>query len=222
MSKEQEMIDLELQHAVAEELEWAPHIDASHVTLTVRDGIVRLTGFVSSLAEKKAAERTVWHIRGVRGIVQEIEVRIPEAQRHTDDEIAHRVLSVLRWDARIPTDRIQIEVEDGVVKLIGSVDWRFERTEAEERVHSLAGVKEVDNQLMVHRSDAPTDVKARVERAFQRHAHLHAADIVIQVKGRKLTLSGHVPSVNDLYTAENAAWSAAGVDEVDNRLLVQP
>lgn len=216
------MNDVELQHAVAEELEWAPHVDASHVTVTVSDGIARLTGFVSSLAEKKAAERTVWHVRGVRGLVPEIEVRIPEAQRQTDDEIAHRVISVLRWDTQIPSDRIQIEVEGGIVRLIGSVDSRFHRIEAEERVHSLAGVKEIDNRLVVHRSDAPTDVKTRVERAFQRHAQLHAADIVIQVHGHKVTLSGHVPSVNDLYTAENAAWSAAGVDEVDNRLLVQP
>jgi osmotically-inducible protein OsmY len=216
------MNDVELQHAVAEELEWAPHVDASHVTVTVSDGIVRLTGFVSSLAEKKAAERTVWHIRGVRGLVPEIEVRIPEAERQADDEIAHRVMSVLRWETQIPGDRIQIEVEDGVVRMIGSVDSRFQRTEAEERVHSLTGVKEVDNRLVVHRSDAPIDIKARVERAFRRHAHLHTADIAIQVDGHKVTLTGHVPSVNDIYTAENAAWSAAAVDEVDNRLLVQP
>lgn len=96
------MNDIQLQHAVAEELEWAPHVDASHVTVTVSDGIVRLTGFVSSLAEKKAAERTVWHIRGARGLVPEIEVRIPEAQRQADDEIAHRAMSVLHWDTQIP------------------------------------------------------------------------------------------------------------------------
>ena len=70
------MNDVELQHAVAEELEWAPHVDASHVT--VSDGIVRLTGFVGSLAKKKAAECTVWHIRGVRGLVPEIEGEYPK------------------------------------------------------------------------------------------------------------------------------------------------
>jgi osmotically-inducible protein OsmY len=216
------MNDVELQHAVAEELEWAPHVDASHVTVTVNDGIVQLTGFVSSLAQKKAAERAVWHIRGVRGLVPEIEVRIPEAQSQADDEIAHRAKSVLQWDTQIPSDRIQIEVENGVIRLIGSVDSRFQRIEAEERVHRLAGVKEVDNRLVIHRSDAPVDIKNRVERAFRRHAQLHAADITIQVDGHRVTLTGHVPSVNDIYTAETAAWSAAAVDEVDNRLLVQP
>jgi osmotically-inducible protein OsmY len=159
----------------------------------------------------------------VRGLAEEIEVRIPEAQRQTDDEIAHRVMSVLRWDARIPSDRIHIEVEDDVVKLIGSVDWQFQKTETEQRIHSLAGVEEVNNRLVVRRSDdAPSDIKTRVEQAFRRHAHLHAAEITIQVNGHKVTLTGHVSNVNDLYTAENAAWSAAAVDEVDNQLLVRP
>ncbi|MBV8456414.1 MAG: BON domain-containing protein, partial [Acetobacteraceae bacterium] len=58
--------------------------------------------------------------------------------------------------------------------------------------------------------------------AFGRHAHLHAAEITVQVNNHKVTLTGHVPNVHDRYTAENAAWSAAAVDEVDNQLLVRP
>src|SRR5271163_806497 len=125
------MDDLELRHAVTEELEWAPHLDASHVAVSVRDGIVRLTGFVGSLAEKKAAERAVWYVRGVRGIAEEIEVAIPAVHHRSDDEIAHRAASVLHWDTQIPGDRIQIKAERGVVTLIGCVDWQFQKTEAE-------------------------------------------------------------------------------------------
>ncbi len=216
------MDDLELQHAVAEELEWAPHVDASHVAVSVRDGIVRLTGSVGSLAEKKAAERAVWHVRGVRGIAEEIEVAIPTAQRRSDDEIAHRVGSVLHWDTQIPSDHIQFKVERGVVALIGCVQWQFQKTEAEELIHRLAGVAGVDNRIMVHPPVAPTDIKAHVERAFSRHANLHAAGIALQVDDCKVTLTGHVPSVEERNTAENAAWSAVGVAEVENRLVVQP
>jgi osmotically-inducible protein OsmY len=58
-----------------------------------------------------------------------------------------------------------------------------------------------------------SDLKARVEQAFRRHAQLHAAEMTIQVDGHKVTLTGYMPSTNDLYTAENAAWSAAAMDE---------
>lgn len=216
------MDDLELQHAVAEELEWAPRVDASHVEVSVRDGIVRLNGYVGSLAEKKAAERAVWHVRGVRGLVEELEVTIPAAQRCSDDEIARRVTSALWWDTQIPGDRIQIKVERGVVTLIGSVEWQFQKIEAEELVHRIAGVVGVDNQIFVHPTIPPRDIKTHVERAFGRHAKLHAAGIAIHVDDCKVTLTGHVPSVDERDTAENAAWSAAGVAEVDNRLVVQP
>lgn len=216
------MDDLELRHAVREELEWAPHLDASGVGVSVRDGIVRMTGYVNSLAEKRAAERAVWHVRGARGLAQEIEVVIPEARRHSDDEIAHRAISVLGWDAQIPVDHLQVKVERGVVTLIGVVDWQFQRTEAEERVHRLAGVVDVDNRIIVQPSATPTDIKTRVERAFQRHARLHIAGIAVAVDGSKVTLTGRVPSVDERITAENAAWSAAGVADVESRLVVRP
>jgi osmotically-inducible protein OsmY len=212
--------DLMLQRAVAEELEWAPHVDAANITVAVRDGIVRLSGFVASLAEKKAAERTVWHLRGVRGVAQEIEVLIPEARRHSDDEIAHHVVSVLDWHAQIPDGRIQVEVERGVVTLIGSVDWQFQKAEAEDRVYRIAGVTRVENRIVVRPSAKPTDIRNQVERALQRDARLHATTIFVQVDGSKVRLSGRVSTASEREAAENVAWSAAGVAEVDDQLLV--
>jgi len=100
-----DMDDIEVRREVLEELAWAPHLDATNVVATVRDGVVRLTGVVSSLAEKRAAERAVWHVRGVRGIAQEIEVQIPEARRYSDDEIAHQVLNALRPAGVITSDQ---------------------------------------------------------------------------------------------------------------------
>ena len=94
---------------------------------------------VSRLAEKRAAERAVWHVRGVRGIAQEIEVQIPEARRYSDYEIAHQVLSVLQWDAQIPQDRVQVTVERGIVTLTGSVDWRSESRSRRTRPSALWG-----------------------------------------------------------------------------------
>ena len=177
---------------------------------------------VSRLAEKRAAERAVWHVRGVRGIAQEIEVQIPEARRYSDYEIAHQVLSVLQWDAQIPQDRVQVTVERGIVTLTGSVDWQFQRAEAEERVHRLSGVRRLDNRIVVVPSVSPNDTKRRIERALHRHAQLHAAKIVVDVVGKKIILTAEVSSVDARHAAADAAWSAAGVAEVSNGVVVQP
>ncbi len=69
------MDDKSIQHAVAEELEWARHVDASRIGVAVHDGVVHLTGLVGTLAEKKAANRSVWHLHGVLGVRDDIEVR---------------------------------------------------------------------------------------------------------------------------------------------------
>jgi osmotically-inducible protein OsmY len=112
--------------------------------------------------------------------------------------------------------------QNGIATLTGSVDWRFGKSAAENHVHRLAGVLGVDNRIVVHPSSEPTDIKDRVQRAFRRHARLHAAGITIEIDGRKVTLMGQVPSVDDRNTAENAAWSAPGVAEVEDRLVVSP
>jgi osmotically-inducible protein OsmY len=171
------MDDPELKRTVEDELAWAPHVDASSVRVDVSDGIVRLSGFVSSLTEKREAERAVWHLRGVRGLAQEIEVLIPAARRCSDDEIALSAVHVLRWDAEVPSEDIKVKVERGVVTLIGVVRQQFQKTEAEERVHKLAGVTAVDNRIVVRPARKHANIGNAVERALGRNAKLHGAGI---------------------------------------------
>ena len=61
-------------------------------------GVVHLTGLVGTLAEKKAANRSVWHLHGVLGVRDDIKVRRSAAHQHPDEEIASRACQVLLWD----------------------------------------------------------------------------------------------------------------------------
>lgn len=216
------MDDESLQHAVSEELEWAAHVDASRVTVEVHDGIVRLGGLVGSLAEKHAAERVVWHVRGVRGLVDEIEVRVEESRRHSDQEIAARVESVLRWDARLPDAQLRIKVEGGVVTLIGMLDRPYQKHDAETLVRQLEGVVAVDNRITVRAGTVAADIAAQVHRALARHVELDAGGIAVSTEGPTVVLMGQVRSLAARRTAENAAWSAPGVAAVENQLEVAP
>jgi osmotically-inducible protein OsmY len=216
------MDDPALKRAVDDELEWAPHLDASAVKVAVRDGIVRLSGFVSSLAEKRAVERAVWHLRGVRGIAQEIEVLVPAARLHSDDEIAHGAVHLLRWDSQVPEGAVQVKVERGIVTLVGLVEQQFQKMAAEERVHRLPGVTAVDNRIVVRPAEVRANLGGAVERAFLRNAKLHGAGIAVSAEGPKVTLSGKVRSVEDREEAADVAWRTAGVGDVENRLVVQP
>ena len=84
----------QLRQDVLDELEFEPSINANNIGVGVHEGIVTLTGFVSSYAEKVAAERAARRVRGVKAIAQEIEVRLASDKKTADDEIAKRAVNI--------------------------------------------------------------------------------------------------------------------------------
>jgi osmotically-inducible protein OsmY len=99
-----------LQHDVIAELEWDPSIDASRIGVAVEDGVVTLTGHVSSYAEKAAADRVVKRVHGVEGVANDIEVQLPTGDRRDDAEIARTAVEALRWNAAVPEGNIKVSV----------------------------------------------------------------------------------------------------------------
>ncbi len=77
------MTDPDLQRDVLEELRWEPSVDATHIGVSVKDGIVTLTGHVSSYAEKYAAERAAKRVYGVKAVANELDVKLPVSGRRT-------------------------------------------------------------------------------------------------------------------------------------------
>jgi osmotically-inducible protein OsmY len=218
--------DESLRDSVIAELEWQPGIDPTHIGVAVRDGIVTLSGFVESFAAKAAAERAASGVRGVRAIAEEIEVRLPNHQRHADDEIAERALRILAWDVEVPDDRIKVKVEHGVVTLTGDVAYQFQRAAAEAAVRRLGGVRGVLNMVRLvpafaHSAD-PDLVKQKIEAALRRSAELEAEGVQITARDGRVTLRGQVKTWWERDLAERAAWAAPGVREVVDELRVEP
>jgi len=57
--------DSEIKRDVEDELRWEPNVDPTDIAVAVKNGVVTLTGFVRSYAEKFAAERTVKRVTGL-------------------------------------------------------------------------------------------------------------------------------------------------------------
>jgi osmotically-inducible protein OsmY len=214
--------DLQLQQDVLDELEFEPTLNAAHIGVTANRGVVALTGFVTSYAEKTTAERAARRVRGVKAIAQEIEVRLPSDTRRADDEIAARAVDILKWQVGVPADRIRVKVEKGIVTLSGEVDWQFQKTEADHVVHKLSGVTDVVNQIRVSSPIQAFEVKEKIQKALQRSAEIEASRITVETEGGRVVLSGKVRAWFERDLAERAAWSAPGVTEVQDRLTIEP
>lgn len=215
--------DLQLQQRVIDELEFEPQVDAAHIGVSVRDGVVTLSGHVSSFVEKFAAERTVRRVKGVRAVAQELEVRLPSEAKTADDEIAARAARILNWDVAVPHGRISIKVEHGIVTLSGEVDWHFQRAEAEYDVRKLSGVKAVINDIIVMPKADAENVRAKIRAALERNAEVEANNVTVSVVDGKVTLGGSVNAWTEREAIERAAWSAPGVTHVEDRIeLARP
>lgn len=214
------MNDLTLHENVISELEFEPSVNAAHIGITAESGMVTLTGHVGSYAEKLAAERVVQRVKGVRAIVQNLEVRLPSDRKTDDEEIALRALNVISWDTTLPADEIKVHVQKGWITLTGEVDWQFQRQGAEHAVRRLTGVLGVYNWITVKPRVEVRDIKYRIENALMRDAQLEAGQIQVDVSGSHVKLQGNVKAWHERNLAERAAWAVPGVTSVEDRLAV--
>jgi osmotically-inducible protein OsmY len=218
MQKEHDMRDLELRHKVLAELEYDPSVDAANIGVLVNEGIVTLTGHVTNYAEKIAAERAVRRVKRVRAIAEEIVIRLPREKKTSDDEIAKRAANILRWDSQVPKGAIEITVQDGWVTLSGAVEWQFQRTAVESDIYKLSGVAGVNNHVRIQSRVQVADIQNRIEDALKRNAEIEAEGINVTVRDGAVTLTGFVHDLAEHEAIKNAAWSAPGVQSVEDQL----
>lgn len=212
--------DTQIQADVLAELKWDARVQPNEVGVSVKDGIVTLTGYVDSYTKKWAAEERAHRVAGVKAVANDIQVRLPGSSERTDADLAAAARRALEWNTLVPADRVRITVSSGFVTLEGDVDWQYERDAAERAVRNLVGVKGVSNLIRVKPNAMPQNIKERIEQALRRIIEEDARNITVEVEGSKVILRGTVRSWAERQEAERTAWSAPGITSVDNRITI--
>ncbi|KQZ56874.1 MULTISPECIES: BON domain-containing protein [unclassified Lysobacter] len=215
------MNDKELRQFVLDELEYEPSIDSANIGVTAEHGVITLSGHVADYAQKVAAERAAWRVKGVKAIAQEIEVRLSFDKKQNDDEIAQRILNILAWNTVVPKDAFKVKVSEGWVTLTGQVHWHYQREAAAAEVRKLTGVKGVINDVKLAPAAQIGDVKRRIQDALKRYAEIEAKGIRVEIKdGSTVRIEGQVDNWDERQAVERAAWSAPGVRIVEDHLTI--
>lgn len=211
--------DKHLKQAVLDELKWEPSVNAAHIGVTAKDGVITLNGHVETYWEKSAAEKAAKRVKDVKAIAEEIEVRLPFTVTHGDEEIAAAAVGRLAWDSSVPPDCVKAKVENGWVTLTGEVDWRFQHEAAAEDVRSLWGVKGVSNEIRIRAKPDTGAIREKIITALDR-SWFDPALINVSADGGKVKLTGKVNSWYERDEAGFAAWAAPGTTAVVNDISV--
>jgi osmotically-inducible protein OsmY len=211
--------DKQLKKLVLDALSWDPSVNAAHIGVTTNDGIVTLTGHVPSFWEKFSAERTSRLVKDVKGVADEIEVRLPPNIKHGDEEIASAALSQIKWDSAITSAGLKVTVEKGWVTLTGEVDWHYQKEAATRDVHRLWGVLGISNEITIRKKTSTPEIKNDVLIALDR-SNFDRSNIDVTAEGGNVKLTGTVHSWYERDEASAAAWAAVGTMAVDNRIDV--
>jgi osmotically-inducible protein OsmY len=242
-----------------------PSIKSRRIDVAASNGVVTLTGTVGSQQERESAVRLARETEGVRRVNDQLRVgtealgtpapvsgaaaeageptadagtvsRGLEQERMSDAGITARVQSKFFLDDRVKARNIDVSTSNGTVTLDGSVTTESERRHALSIARSVAGVREVTDNLDV----APGADAARVgtpemgpltavEDAWVTTKIQSKYFLDELVKGRRVdvetqngvvTLSGEVQSQTEKRRAEELARDTDGVIRVQNRLAI--
>jgi osmotically-inducible protein OsmY len=215
------MTDDELRRDVAAELSLDPRTGGEAIEVSAADGAVTLLGTVGGLRLKRAAGRAAARVRGVTRVVNELRVRIPPADRRTDEDLRGDVQEALMLDVSVPMT-VDVRARDGFVTLTGTAIWHYQRQAAESRTTEVPGVADIDNVITLIQTPDSRDARGAISAAFRRNAVIDGAVLSVETSsGGLVILSGTVSSWAAHDEAVAAAWSVPGVIQVEDGIRVE-
>ncbi|MFI4868251.1 MAG: BON domain-containing protein [Steroidobacterales bacterium] len=137
--------DPEVAEAVLHALNANVSIPATAIKVVVHDGWVTLSGQVNFWYQREAAERTVTHLRGVKGLANDITIK-PQA---SVADIKAKIEDAFRRHASLDANKIRVQTAEGTVTLEGEVNSWEERQHAEAAAWAAPGVSVVKDHLSV-------------------------------------------------------------------------
>lgn len=145
-SSDAKMSDDEIAGRAFNVLSWDSVVPSDAIQVTVRDGLVTLTGKVHWYYQKSSAERDVRNLSGVRSVVNNIEVE-PHAKA---DNVKKKIEAALKRHAEIEAKDVRVTVrDDEEVLLEGKVRNWDEKFAVENAAWSAPGVRNVRDRLTI-------------------------------------------------------------------------
>ncbi len=211
----QKMSDQAISDKVSDEMVADPGVISHKVDVSTNNGIVTLDGTVNNLLAKERSVRIAEIVKGVRAVVNRIDVRPSVTRRDADIESGVEV--ALLNDPATESYALTVNVDDGRVRLSGSVDSYQEKDLALRVAKGVRGVVGVDDEVTVDYATKRPDheIADEIRDAIHWDRYLDDHLIDVEVDNGQVELSGIVGSAAEARMARTKAY-VAGVESVDS------
>lgn len=205
--------DNDISMAVEDELLYNSTTPSYLIDVSTYEGIVTLSGSVDNLLARDRATAIAGSVKGVRGVVNNIEVN---TEFKADQALEKDVNEALLHDPATDSYEIGVDVVNGVATLTGTVDSYQEKQLAEFVAKGVKGLTGIKNEVDVNYKTSRTDyeIQQEVEAILANDKRIDDALIKVNVDNGKVELSGVVGSANEKSSAGLRAWTA-GVTNVN-------
>ena len=210
----------DIRHAVQEELEFDPLVDASGISVKNMNGDVALNGTVASYPQYLQAAAAAKRVQGVTRVHNHLMVDLPPADYRDDPMLTTAANNALAMTVTVPGS-VEAGASEGNVWLTGMVGNRFQRDAAEQAVAGLAGVRGIVDDIEIFTDVEAADVTDLVQDALDRYG-LMAVDTDVRVDASygTVALTGHVRTWSEHSAVIDAAWRGVGVRNVRDYVVV--
>ncbi|PWC11900.1 molecular chaperone OsmY [Brenneria corticis] len=128
-------------------------IKSGDISVATTNGVVTLSGFVSSQEVSAHAVQIAGNVEGVKSVSDKLQVKDNASQSvgaYADDAvITSSIKAKLLADDIVPSRKVKVETQEGVVLLSGTVDNQAQSERAESISKAVDGVKSVKNDLTI-------------------------------------------------------------------------
>lgn len=140
-------MDNALRRLINDRIKWDKRVSLADLNVSVEGGVVTVSGSVDTSFKKNAALEIITTTEGVWKI--EDKIIVPGDYFRSDEEIEEILVGEISEMVKIGGEFIEVEVDEGIVRLSGEVLRPRLKAFAASMAWELSGVKDVFNDITV-------------------------------------------------------------------------
>jgi len=211
--------DESLQLKVAHQLEQDPLLREAQIVVAPGNDNIVVSGKVNKFFKKAMVCQLVRKTTGVKNITDQISVVVTNLTDFHDEDIEKAIAEKFEKNLGNSSKNITVTVSKGQVLLEGILKWKYQKILATECISYLDGIVSIQNDISTAAQTEPAVSEKDILAAIYKEDMIRS-DISVDLVGRKVIVSGNVPTPFQKKLIGKIVREVPGVNEIDNRLLV--